>query len=152
MLRIRSIFCSHKMRQPQRRERLVRFRYGTADEGAVPATNDDCQKGNMTLAWIVLVGSGMLEAVWATSLEASKGFRKFWPSVLFVASLAVSMAGLTFAMREISVGTAYAVWVGIGAVLTAAWAMLSGAEKPKLVRILLLLGLIGCVVGLKLVS
>lgn len=106
----------------------------------------------MTLAWIALILSGMLEAVWATALEASKGFRKFWPSVTFVVSLAASMVGLSYAMSHIPVGTAYAVWVAIGAVLTAGWAMFTGAERPTIIRIVLLLGLIGCVVGLKAVS
>ena len=106
----------------------------------------------MSLAWIILIGSGLLEAVWATSLEASQGFKKLWPSTLFVVSMSASMVGLSYAMHTIPVGTAYAVWVGIGAVLTAAWAMLSGAERPSVIRVLLLLGLIGCVVGLKVVS
>lgn len=106
----------------------------------------------MTLAWIILIASGLLEAVWATSLEASKGFKKLVPTLVFVASLGASMVGLSFAMHTIPVGTAYAVWVGIGAVLTAAWAMLSGAERPTLLRVLLLIGLIACVVGLKVVS
>lgn len=106
----------------------------------------------MTLAWIILVLSGMLEAVWATALEASNGFRKLWPSVIFVASMAASMVGLSYAMASIPVGTAYAVWVAIGAVLTAGWAMFSGAERPTIIRIVLLLGLIGCVAGLKAVS
>ncbi len=106
----------------------------------------------MSIAWLVLILSGFLEAAWATALDASHGFRRLWPSVLFVVSFGASMAGLAFALTEIPVGTAYAVWVGIGAVLTAAWAILSGAERPSVLRILLLIGLIGCVVGLKVVS
>lgn len=106
----------------------------------------------MTLAWIILVLSGLLEAVWATALDASKGFKKPLPSIIFVVSMSISMVGLAFAMNTIPVGTAYAVWVGIGAVLTAAWAMITRAERPTVVRVLLLLGLITCVVGLKAVS
>ncbi|MEJ6489581.1 multidrug efflux SMR transporter [Leucobacter sp. USCH14] len=104
------------------------------------------------MAWILLILSGMLEAVWATALDASKGFRKFWPSAVFILSYLASLAGLAFGMTEIPVGTAYAVWVGIGAVLTAAWAMLTGADRASLIRVVLLVGLIGCVVGLKAVS
>ncbi|RGE23788.1 multidrug efflux SMR transporter [Leucobacter sp. wl10] len=106
----------------------------------------------MSLAWIVLVLSGMLEAVWATALDASKGLRRFRPSALFVVSLVASMAGLSFALEEIPVGTAYAVWVGIGAVLTAAWAMITRKDRATVLRVALLIGLIGCVVGLKAVS
>lgn len=106
----------------------------------------------MSLAWIALIVSGMLEAVWATALDASKGFKRPWPVVLFVAALSASMFGLAWAMREIPVGTAYAVWVGIGALLTAGWAMLTRQDRPTVLRVVLLLGLIGCVVGLKAVS
>lgn len=106
----------------------------------------------MTLAWVVLIGSGILEAVWATALSRSNGLKKLWPTVTFVVSIVVSMAGLAFALRELPVGTAYAVWVGIGAVLTSAWAIISGAERATLLRVVLLVGLIGCVAGLKAVS
>lgn len=106
----------------------------------------------MTLAWVILIGSGVLEAVWATALSRSKGLKKLWPTVTFVASIVASMAGLAFALRELPVGTAYAVWVGIGAVLTSAWAIISGAERATLVRVALLIGLIACVAGLKAVS
>ncbi len=60
------------------------------------------------------------------------------------------MAGLAYAMRTLPIGTAYAVWVGIGASLTAAYAMWSGDEPTSVVRVLLLLGLVACIVGLKL--
>ena len=73
------------------------------------------------------------------------------PSVVFFAALALSMAGLAYAMRELPVGTSYAVWVGIGAVLTVVYAMITGAESASLVKLLLLGGIVGCVVGLKLV-
>ncbi len=106
----------------------------------------------MSVAWIVLILSGMLEAVWASALDASKGFKKLWPSVLFVVSVTASMVGLAWAMREIPVGTAYAVWVGLGAVLTAAWAMITRKERATVLRIALLASLIACVAGLKLVS
>ena len=104
------------------------------------------------MAWLVLVLSGVLEAVWAAALDRSEGFSRPWPSVLFVVALAASMAGLAFAMRELPLGTAYAVWVGIGAVLTVTWAMVTGAEPVSLVRVLLLAGIVGCVIGLKVVS
>ena len=61
------------------------------------------------------------------------------------------MAGLAYAMRELPVGTAYAVWVGIGASLTVVYAMVTGTEPASLAKVLLLTGLVGCVVGLKLV-
>lgn len=104
------------------------------------------------MSWIVLVLAGLLEAVWATALGRSQGFTRLWPSIVFVAALAASMAGLAFAMRDIPTGTAYAVWVGIGAALTVAIAMVTGAEPVSVLKVLLLLGLVGCVIGLKLVD
>lgn len=104
------------------------------------------------MSWIILIASGVLEAVWATALGKSEGFTKLWPSIIFGVALVVSMAGLAWAMRDISTGTAYAVWVGIGASLTVAWAMITGDTDVSWVKILLLLGLVGCIVGLKLVD
>ncbi|AZS44523.1 multidrug efflux SMR transporter [Microbacterium oleivorans] len=104
------------------------------------------------LSWIVLIVAGMLEAVWATALGRSEGFTKLWPTVIFGVALVASMGGLAFALREIPTGTGYAVWVGIGASLTVIWAMATGAESVSLIKILLVLGLVACIVGLKLVS
>ena len=104
------------------------------------------------MSWIVLVLSGCLEAVWATALGRSEGLSRPGPVVVFAVALAASMGGLGWAMRELPVGTAYAVWVGIGAVLTVGVAMASGEEPVSLLRVLLVLGVVGCVVGLKLTS
>jgi len=104
-----------------------------------------------SVAWVVLVVSGLFEAVWATALGRSEGFTRFGPTVVFGLALLVSMGGLAYAMRELPTGTSYAVWVGIGASVTVAFAMVTGAEPASLVKILLILGIVGCVVGLKLV-
>ncbi|MBS1672705.1 MAG: multidrug efflux SMR transporter [Actinobacteria bacterium] len=104
------------------------------------------------MSWIVLVVSGMFEAVWATALGKSEGFTKLWPSIIFVTGLGLSMFGLGWAMREIPTPTAYAVWVGIGASLTVIWAMITGDSEVSWLRILLILGLVGCIVGLKLID
>jgi len=101
------------------------------------------------MSWIVLVLSGVLEAVWARALGASEGFTRPGPSVLFAVAATASFAGLAYAMRSLPIGTAYAVWVGIGVVLTAGSAMVSGEEPASVVRVLLLLGIVACVVGLK---
>lgn len=104
------------------------------------------------MSWVILIFSGVLEAVWATALGKSEGFTKLWPSIVFVVGCVLSMLGLAVAMREIPTGTAYAVWVGIGAALTVIWAMITGETDVSWPRILLLMGLVGCVVGLKLVE
>ncbi|WP_328473260.1 DMT family transporter [Streptomyces sp. NBC_00448] len=104
------------------------------------------------MTWIVLITSGVMEAVWASALGATQGFRRLWPTVAVVAAMALSMAGLAFAMKTLPVGTAYSVWVGIGAVLTALVAAARGQDRLTSLRAALLAGLIGCVVGLKAVS
>ncbi|MET1034422.1 MAG: SMR family transporter [Arthrobacter sp.] len=101
------------------------------------------------MAWVVLVVSGILEAVWATALGKSEGFSRLAPTVVFAVALILSMAGLAYAMRELPVGTSYAVWVGIGAVLTVVYAMATGAESVSLLKILFLGMIVGGVVGLK---
>lgn len=104
------------------------------------------------MAWVILVAAGLMEAVWAVSLQKSEGFTKPVPTLVFVVALALSMIGLATALKSLPLGTAYAVWVGIGAASTVIYGMLSGSEPVSVVRILLIVGLIGCVVGLKLVE
>ncbi|NNM47143.1 DMT family transporter [Knoellia koreensis] len=102
------------------------------------------------MSWIVLVVSGVLEAVWATALGKSEGFSKLGPTIVFGVAILLSMGGLAYAMRDLPVGTSYAVWVGIGAALTVAFAMATGEEPASLAKVLLILGIVGCVIGLKL--
>ena len=102
------------------------------------------------MSWVFLVVSGVLEAVWALALGRTEGFSRLMPSLVFGVALAGSLAGLAAAMRTLPIGTAYAVWVGIGAALTVGYSMVSGAEAVSFVRVLLIVALVGCVVGLKL--
>ncbi|MGC3994454.1 MAG: SMR family transporter [Propionicimonas sp.] len=101
------------------------------------------------MSWIVLVFSGVLEAVWAVALGRSEGFSRPVPTVVFVVALLMSMGGLAFAMRDLPTGTAYAVWVGIGATITVAWGMVTGTEPVTLLRVVFLAMIVGGVVGLK---
>ncbi|WP_336650274.1 DMT family transporter [Kocuria rosea] len=102
------------------------------------------------MSWFVLVLSGILEAVWATALGKSEGFSRLGPTLVLASALVASMAGLAYAMRDLPVGTAYAVWVGIGAVLTVVYAMATGEEPVAMLKIVFLLMIIGGVLGLKL--
>lgn len=104
------------------------------------------------MAWLVLVVSGLFEAAWATALGRSEGLTKLVPSIVFLVTMVISMLGLGFAMRTLPTGTAYAIWVGIGASTTVIFAMATGAEPFHMVRLLLVLGIVACVVGLKLVA
>lgn len=118
---------------------------------AVPGRNEKtAHKGIIGMAWLVLIISGVLEAVWATALGKSEGFTKLPPTLIFFAALVASMAGLAYAMRTLPTGTSYAVWVGIGATLTVLYGMASGAEPISLLKLLFVFGIIVCIVGLKL--
>lgn len=103
-------------------------------------------------SWIILIVSGAFEAVWATALGKSEGFTKLWPSLVFAGGCIISMVGLAIALRDIPTGTGYAVWVAIGASLTVIYGMATGEESASLVKVLLILGIVACVIGLKLVS
>ncbi|MFN2320486.1 MAG: multidrug efflux SMR transporter [Dermatophilaceae bacterium] len=104
------------------------------------------------MAWIILVISGVLEAVWATALGKSVGFTRAGPTAVFGVALVLSMLGLAAAMRTLPTGTAYAVWVGIGASLTVVYAMVTGTEPVTFARAVFLLLIITGIVGLKLAS
>ncbi|UYM06681.1 DMT family transporter [Solicola gregarius] len=101
------------------------------------------------MSWIVLVVSGMFETVWATALAESKGFSRPVASIVFAVALAVSMGGLAYSLKSLPVGTAYAVWVGIGAVGTAIYGMVALDEPATIARLLCLVLIVGGVVGLK---
>ena len=107
------------------------------------------------MSWLILLLSGALEAVWAASLHRAfqaSGRKRLAPAALFLVSVAASTGGLAIAMQSIPTGTAYAVWVGVGVVLTSAYAMVTRVERPTAVRLLLLSGIAVCVVGLKVVA
>ena len=103
------------------------------------------------MAWTVLLVSALFEAVWATALGRSNGFTELWPTVVFAVALVISMVGLGWAMKRIPIGTAYAVWTGLGAALTVACAMATGDEAVSAAKLVFLAMIIGAVVGLKLV-
>ena len=104
------------------------------------------------MAWFVLVLSGCMEAVWAIALSKSEGFTHLVPTLVFLVAIVASMAGLAYAMKTIPVETSYVIWVGIGAALTVVYGIFAGSEAVSLIKILLLIGLVGCIVGLKVVS
>jgi quaternary ammonium compound-resistance protein SugE len=99
--------------------------------------------------WLVLLASAVLEAVWATALGLSDGFSRPAPTLVFAVTATLSMLGLGWAIRTIPLGTAYAVWVGIGAALTVGWAMATGVEPFSVLKVLFIAGIVGCAAGLK---
>lgn len=102
------------------------------------------------MPWVILLASAVCEAIWATALGQSQGFTRLWPTIVFLAFLVISMIGLSHALADIPIGTAYAVWTGVGAALTVAWAMATGTETVSLMKVVFLTGIIAAVIGLKL--
>lgn len=102
--------------------------------------------------WIVLFVAGLFEVAWAVGLKYTEGFTRLWPSVGTAVAFLVSLGLLSWAMRDLPVGTAYAVWVGIGAVGTAVIGMTVLGEPASLVRVLSLGLIVAGIVGLKLSS
>ena len=102
--------------------------------------------------WVVLVLSGLMESGWALALDKSDGFTNVVPTIVFFVCMALSMLGLGYAVKTLPIGVAYAVWTGIGVIVTATVSMATGAEPASLVKVLLLLGLVGCIAGLRVVS
>lgn len=105
-----------------------------------------------SLAWIVLVIAGLFETAWAVGLKYTDGFRKPWPSLFVVVALAISMFLLASAARTLPIGTAYAVWVGIGALGAAIFGMVLLHEPVTPARIFFLLLMLVSIVGLKMTS
>lgn len=103
------------------------------------------------MPWLVLLVSAVLEAVWATALGYSEGLSRPLPATVFVVALAASMLGLGWAARRIPIGTAYAVWTGVGAALTVGYAIVVGDEPASPLKLLFIAVIVGAVVGLKLV-
>ena len=102
-----------------------------------------------SVPWLVLLASAVLEAVWATALGLSNGFSESGPTLVFAVTAALSMLGLGWAIRTIPLGTAYAIWVGIGAALTVGWAMATGVEPFSVLKVLFIGGIVACAAGLK---
>lgn len=99
------------------------------------------------MSWFILVIAGLLEVVWAVGLKYTHGFTRLWPSVITVVAMVVSVALLSWAMKTLPTGTAYAVWTGIGAVGAAITGILLLGESASPARLaslgLIVIGIIG---------
>jgi quaternary ammonium compound-resistance protein SugE len=102
------------------------------------------------MTWFVLVLAGMLEIGWAIGLKYTQGFTRLWPSVATIAAMAASLVLLGLAMKQLPVGTAYAVWVGIGAVGTAVLGIFLFGESAGSLKLASLALIVAGIAGLKL--
>lgn len=107
---------------------------------------------SVTLSWIILVVAGLLEVCWAIGLKYSEGFTKFIPSIFTLVTLAASMYLLARASSVLPIGTAYGVWVGIGALGAAVLGIFLFHESASLPRIFFLTLLLVAIIGLKMTS
>ena len=104
------------------------------------------------MAWIVLFAAGLLETVWALGMKQSHGFTRLVPSVITIAAMIGSVLLLAWAMRTLPLGTAYAVWTGIGAIGTVMAGILMFGESADLVRLACIALIVAGIAGLKLVT
>src|SRR5688572_8133286 len=104
------------------------------------------------MAWIVLFVAGLLEVGWAIGLKYTEGFTRLWPSVGTAVSMVLSVVLLGWAMRTLPVGTAYAVWTGIGAVGTVALGIMLFHEPATVARLACVTLIVAGILGLKLTS
>jgi quaternary ammonium compound-resistance protein SugE len=105
-----------------------------------------------TAAWLLLIVAGLFETAWAIGLKYADGFTRLGPTLFTVAALAISMVLLAFAVRVLPIGTAYAVWVGIGALGAAALGILLFQEPLTPARAGFLLLLLVSIAGLRMTS
>lgn len=104
------------------------------------------------MPWVYLLVAGLLEVAWAVGLKSSQGFTKFWPSVVTVVAMAASLFFLDLAIRDLPLGTAYAVWTGIGAVGTVLVGVIAFGDSASAARLACVALIVAGIVGLKLVT
>ena len=104
------------------------------------------------MAWVVLVVAGLFEIGWAVALKYTQGFTRLWPTVAFAVSMALSVGLLGVAMRTLPMGTAYAVWTGVGAIGTVILGIILFGESTDVPRLVCVVLILAGIVGLKLVS
>lgn len=104
------------------------------------------------MAWVILVVAGLLEVCWAISLKYTEGFTRLLPTAITVVAMVLSMGLLGLAVRSLPIGTAYAVWTGIGTVGTVIVGILLLGEPATVLRLACVLLILTGIVGLKLVT
>ena len=102
--------------------------------------------------WIVLFVAGLFEVAWAIGLKYTEGFSKLWPSVFTIVCMIISMGLLAYAVKNLPIGTAYAIWTGIGAVGTAILGIILFNESKELIRIFFIFLIVVGIIGLKIFS
>ena len=105
---------------------------GAGATSPVPPSPSTAATRREPMAWLLLVGAGLLEIVWAMALKHAAGFTRLWPSLIGIAAAVVSFVMLSASLKILPVGTAYAVWVGVGALGVAGAGILLLGRAPRL--------------------
>ena len=129
--------------------------FGPRTRRAVPGedkTTPFTRKVRIVMPWLLIIIAGLLEAAWAIGLKYTEGFTKLWPSVGTAISMVLSVVLLGWAMRSLPVGTAYAVWTGIGAVGTVALGIVLFGEPANAARLVCVALIVAGIIGLKFTS
>jgi quaternary ammonium compound-resistance protein SugE len=129
-----------------------RVRASRQDRRSHEAAADTRTATRSAMDWFILIVAGLFEIGWAIGLKYTEGFTRLWPSVGTVLAMAISLGLLGIAMKSLPLGTAYAVWVGVGAVGTALLGIVLFGEAANLGRLLSLALILGGIIGLKLSS
>jgi quaternary ammonium compound-resistance protein SugE len=122
---------------------------GAASGGRMPAVPSE---GGDALAWLLLLLAGLFEVGWAIGLKYTEGFTRLWPTVLTLASMVLSLGMLGLALKTLPIGTAYAVWTGVGAVGTAVLGIALFGESAALARLACIGLIVAGIIGLKIVT
>jgi quaternary ammonium compound-resistance protein SugE len=104
------------------------------------------------MAWLILFAAGLLETGWAVGLKYTEGFSRLWPSIWTILAMVLSLVMLSYALKTLPIGTAYAVWTGIGACGTAILGIVLFGEPATAARLISLGLIVAGIVGLKLVG
>jgi Membrane transporters of cations and cationic drugs len=122
------------------------------DPSAQPSHEDDLNKRGVLMSWLILFFAGLLETVWAVGLKYAEGFSRFWPSLMTLAAMATSLWLLSIALKALPLGTAYAIWTGIGAVGTFVVGIVLFGESMACLRLVSVVLIVAGMAGLKLFS
>lgn len=104
------------------------------------------------MAWIYLTVAGLFEIVWAIGLKYTEGFSRLWPSLVTILAMALSMVFLALALKSLPVGTAYAIWTGIGAAGTVILGIMLFAEPATILRLACVGLIVTGIIGLKIAT
>ena len=126
--------------------------YGSGNRSATVKMPDEIAEDEVSMAWVILFVAGLLETGWAIGLKYTEGFSRLWPSVWTILAMVLSLIMLGYALKTLPVGTAYAVWTGIGAFGTAVLGIVLFGEPATPARLISIGLIVSGIIGLKLVG